>query len=424
VNPQLRLVLLALALLASLLGSSASTAPAAVVAQETSTPSSAPVEAFSGERAKQTVEVLATEIGPRPAGSEALARATDYLRSAFEALGYETRGQEFPITAYVDGGASLRLVGAHTDVFTPAAVAYSASGEVEAEVVDAGLGRPEELAAAAGKLALIRRGELRFAQKVANAAAAGAVGVILYNDGPGTIAASLFAPGAIPAVMLSGEEGEALRAALVTTPLTAHLAVQGTVEQRTGRNVVAHRAGASGRTVVVGAHYDSVPNGPGANDNGSGTAVLLETARVMAGRPYPHTLELVAFDGEELGLLVSRFYVEQLSPAERQALVGMIDLDMLSVGETLQFAGSEALVAQALHLADLHGWPASRLGGALAGGSDHASFLRVGIEAVFIYRSDDPRYHSPLDTAEHVLPENLTTAGTLALGLLDFLAGR
>jgi aminopeptidase YwaD len=391
-------------------------APTVVVAAEPAT--------FSGELARQSVQALAGQIGSRPAGSEAQARATKFLRGSLEALGYETRVQEFPVVTYVDRGSSLRLTVGSTQEFGANPVAFSPAGIVEAELVDGGLGYPEELAGASGKLALIRRGDLRFAEKVANAAAAGAVGVILYNDSPGNIFASLFTEGALPAVMLSGDEGESLRSLVATDPLRAELRVAGGTESRLGRNVIAHREGTSGRTVVVGAHYDSVPAGPGANDNASGTAVMLEVARVLATQNYPHSVDLIAFDAEELGLLGSAYYVEQLPDEQRESLLAMVNLDMLSVGDVLQFAGSDALVAQAMRISEQNGWPAERLEGSLRGASDHANFVRIGVEAVFIYRSNDPRYHSSQDTVENVTAENLQAAGTIALGLLDLLAGR
>ncbi len=395
---------------------------APTVTEEAPPPAAEVPREFSGELAKQTVETLSGEIGSRPVGSASQARAAEFLRASFEALGYDTRLQEFTVSSYVDRGSSLRLVRGRSDLYSANSVAYSPAGEVEAQVVDGGIGRPEELGAVGGKIALIKRGELRFAEKAANAASAGAVGVILFNDSPGNVYASLFSTASIPAVMLSGEEGESLRSLVASEAVIAHLRVDGSVEAQIGRNVIARRQGTSGLTVVVGAHYDSVPNGPGANDNASGTAVLLETAGVLAARDYPHSLEFVAFDAEEIGLIGSGYYVSELGAEQRESLYAMINLDMLSVGDQLQFAGSEELVAEALRLSEQNGWSARTLEGALRGTSDHANFLAIGVLSVFIYRSNDPRYHSPLDLVEYVPAENLQAAGTLALGLLDFLA--
>lgn len=87
------------------------------------------------------------------------------------------------------------------------------------------------------------------------------------------------------------------------------------METRQSRNVIAELTGPmeSERTVVLGGHFDTVPNVPGANDNGSGIATLLGVAREAADRSYPFTLRFVAFDSEEVGLFGSRHYVGSLS---------------------------------------------------------------------------------------------------------------
>ena len=79
---------------------------------------------------------------------------------------------------------------------------------------------------------------------------------------------------------------------------------------------------------VVGSHFDSVEGGPGADDNASGTAMLLETARVLATRPLPATVIFVAFTGEEGGLLGSREFVRRLA-ADSVRLVGAMNNDMM-----------------------------------------------------------------------------------------------
>ncbi|MDQ3948956.1 MAG: M20/M25/M40 family metallo-hydrolase, partial [Gemmatimonadota bacterium] len=79
---------------------------------------------------------------------------------------------------------------------------------------------------------------------------------------------------------------------------------------------------------VVGSHFDSVPLSPGADDNTSGTAALLEAARVLAKNPLPATIVFVSFTGEEAGLLGSREFVRQ-AQASRMKIVGVLNNDML-----------------------------------------------------------------------------------------------
>jgi hypothetical protein len=79
---------------------------------------------------------------------------------------------------------------------------------------------------------------------------------------------------------------------------------------------------------VVSSHYDSVAIGPGADDDTSGTAALLEAARIMAGHPMPATIVFASFTGEEAGLLGSREYVRQ-AVANKVKLVGALNNDMI-----------------------------------------------------------------------------------------------
>ncbi|CDN10242.1 putative aminopeptidase [Richelia intracellularis] len=89
-----------------------------------------------------------------------------------------------------------------------------------------------------------------------------------------------------------------------------------------------HFARANLPPILIGAHYDAVPGTPGADDNATGVAVLLELARIFATEPIKYPLRLVAFDMEEYGLLGSTDYVDQLKQAQ-QPLRLMISLEML-----------------------------------------------------------------------------------------------
>ena len=98
-----------------------------------------------------------------------------------------------------------------------------------------------------------------------------------------------------------------------------------------GTNLVATRPGATrpGELVVVGAHHDTVPGSPGADDNGSGLAGLLELARLLGPGRWEATVQLVAFDFEETGFHGSRAYVDALRRERRGELRGAFILEMI-----------------------------------------------------------------------------------------------
>ena len=386
---------------------------------------------FSGAAADQQLEALAVQIGSRPAGSAAYDRAVDYAADQLRQWGYQPTLQTFPVQVFDDRGSHVWVRTDSGDAVEVAAdtLTYSAAGDLDAPLVAAGLGRPADVADVdvRGKIALIKRGELRFSDKVANAAAAGAVGVIVYNDSAGRVQGSLVGPGAIAAATISADSGQQLLGMLAAGALTAHLTVDASTEQRTGTNVVADLAGRrpDAGTVVFGAHLDSGPAGPGANDNGSGSAVVLELAHSLAAAASPPAVNvrLALWGAEELGLYGSHYFVQNLSDAERRAILANINLDMVGVGQSWRFGGSDELVQLALGAANDLGQRALPLrDGSLSGGSDHASFLEAGIPAVFINRVEDPNYHTAGDLASLVDPDALTQAGTIALRVLDAVA--
>ena len=144
--------------------------------------------------------------------------------------------------------------------------------------------------AAEPQVALIQRGTCTFEVKVANAAAAGYDAVIIFNEGqPGRDGAARPAPSAlrstIPVVGLSFADGAALYAAAQAGPVDRARVTTSTIDPRPARprtSSPTRQGGDPNKVVVVGAHLDSVTEGPGINDNGSGTATILEIAEQMA----------------------------------------------------------------------------------------------------------------------------------------------
>jgi aminopeptidase YwaD len=378
---------------------------------------------FSGERAYQDVQALSEQIGSRVAGAPAQDLAADYIAQQLQAAGLDVERQPFTFTAFQDRGSSLEVLTPERFTVQTRTLAYSGSGALQGELVDVGLARPGDFdpASVQGRIALAKRGETQFREKVATLASAGASGVIIANNASGNFSGSLGASAGLPTVSVSMEDGEQLARLAARGPTSVSLTVSVEIAERTALNVIGNRPGTNG-TIVIGGHFDSVAAGPGANDNASGTATVLELARATAARDYPFALRFVAFGAEEVGLLGSAHYVRQLSAAERAATFAMLNLDMVGVGDRVQFGGDAELVERATRLAAERGVRAGQLRGGAGSGSDHASFLAAGVPALFVYRGEDPNYHTASDRAEFVRPEHLASAGELVLAVLEELA--
>ncbi|MCJ7510562.1 MAG: M28 family metallopeptidase [Dehalococcoidia bacterium] len=375
---------------------------------------------ISGEQAYQHLLVLSEDIGSRPAGSDAERQAAQYISQQLTTYGYQTEVQEFTSRYYVEEPSVLEVVLPTPLSLDPSALRLSASGEVTAELVSAGLGRPQDFPpeGSKGRIALIERGELSFADKVTNAAANGAAAVIIYNNVEGPFQGELQKESPIPALSLSQAEGRQLQALLAEGPLTVHLLAKSGQETKTSQNVIA-RPPQDDCRVIVGAHYDSVAAGPGANDNASGSATLLEIARVLDLRGQEEGVCFVAFGAEETGLFGSRHFVASLASQDQPSPQAMVNLDMVGVGNEWQLMGSPSLVEKIDQGAAALGLDPVPIESSLE--SDHISFTDAGIPAILIYRFEDPHQHTEYDRAEFVQPQLLEEAAKLTLLALDEL---
>lgn len=383
----------------------------------------------SGSAALAHVRALSQEIGARAAGTPADARGVEYMAGVLRQLGYAVETQPFPFRFFEEVQPPvLTVVAPQAEKLNPLTMEYSGStpeGGVEAEVVAAGLGREEDFRGRRldGKVALIERGEIFFSAKAANAANAGAAAVIIFNNQPGAPQiGTLQNPAPVPVVMVSQDEGRAVARLATAGPVRVRLVVRTATGQRTSHNVIGIKRGtrAPGEIVVVGGHRDSVHVSPGANDNASGIAATLEAARLLAGVPTERTIHFIGFGAEELGLVGSRFYVQN-PPG---TIVGMVNMDMVGRGQ-LSVGNSNDNV----QLVDLAEQVARRLGIEVRrfrlrgqGGSDHASFERIGVPTVFIHTGDDAVIHTPNDAVDRIDPALLAQAATLAAHVVLQLA--
>lgn len=384
---------------------------------------SVPPSTFSGKEAYKHVQQLASTIGARAAGTAEERAAADYIASYFSKLGYNVQQQPFEFDDYDVQASGLEIKTPSSESIRSLALAFSIGGDVTGPLKAAGLGNPADFSAGGfdRTIVLLERGTIRFSEKVANAAKAGAVGAIVYNNTEGDLLGNLGEASTIPIVGIKRADGERLLDLLKAGPLQMRLNVDAKNRRITSQNVIA-KGGDTCRT-VIGGHYDSVPAGPGANDNASGTASVMELARVARGQAQAKGLCFMAFGSEELGLWGSRRYVESLSDADKKSISLMINMDMVGVGDRWSIMGSQepgkqvADIAQALGVAVTTSSQTGRGGG----GSDHASFIQAGIPAVFFYRMEDPNYHTANDKAEFVDPTAMEEAGKMAASLLEKL---
>ncbi|WP_407563936.1 M28 family metallopeptidase [Streptomyces sp. 184] len=186
---------------------------------------------------------------------------------------------------------------------------------------------------APGDIALLQRGTCSHYLKARNAEAAGAGGIVFFNDGyPGRTDPFVFDIAdwrwALPIVYATAAVGQDLAAAPDTT---VRLEVDARAETGLIRNVLAESPrGSADDVVLAGGHLDSAPEGPGMNDNASGVAALLETARVLADQPLRNRVRFAFWGGEAAGLLGSTQYVGALPAAERERIGLYLNFDMLA----------------------------------------------------------------------------------------------
>lgn len=200
-----------------------------------------------------------------------------------------------------------------------------------------------------GKIALIQRGGCSFSEKQAAAGEAGAIGAIIYNNEEGELNGTLedVDNGVIPTGGISKEDGEALSTEIAEGEVEVNLEIIEFQEERKTPNVIAEtRGGDEDNTVVVGAHLDSVTEGPGINDNASGSAGVLQTALQYAkatgqthgwkgkGPKSPKTpknkVRFALWTAEELGLQGAQHYVDDLSKKQREQIALYLNFDMIA----------------------------------------------------------------------------------------------
>jgi hypothetical protein len=331
--------------------------------------------------------------GTRAAGSPGDAATADYLERRLRAAGYRVTRQRFAVPYYREY-ARPRLRAGGREVRPVRTLQFSPGGTAAGVVRAAGLGcsAGDFAALRQGEIALIERGECFFRDKALNAERAGAAAVLVVDRQPRPVAASLQRPGVrIPVLALGAGAGDGLQGRRATVTVDAVAA------RRETASVIAEDGPAGARRVVMaGGHLDSVPAGPGLNDNGSGVAALLHVAERLADRDLP--LRFAFWGAEEIGLVGSRRYVDGLDRAERRRIAAYLNLDMVGSPDSRPqvYDGGPVEAALRRHL------PVGTDDVSLEGNSDHAPFERAGIPVGGIFTGLDDCYHQRCDRLRNV----------------------
>nr|WP_239521434.1 M20/M25/M40 family metallo-hydrolase [Blastococcus saxobsidens] len=411
--------------------------------------------------------------GSRAAGTEGYAESVEYVAGLLRKAGYTVELDPVPVTFFYPSQLDQLTP---TPAEHPNAIATgSGSGTVQGQVVPVDVDlvgdRANSSACEASDfagldlsgpadIALVQRGTCSFEIKARNAEAAGAEAVVVFNQGDttgpgdrqGVVNPTLGGYQAVgPVLGTSFAAGEALARAGSTARIEV-IAPQ----ERTDFNVIAELPGENRDNVVMaGAHLDSVTVGPGINDNGTGSAALLETALLMAKSKAPNTLRFAWWAAEEEGLVGSTDYVEGLSAAERDRIALYMNYDM--VGSPNYFLGvydadqstfpapvvvppgSEAIedVYEAYYTKVGRPYDDSEF----SGRSDYQAFIENGIPSGGLFTGAevrktpqqeaiwggtageqfDPCYHEACDTIDNYDPEALeVNSDLIAYAMLHF----
>jgi Zn-dependent M28 family amino/carboxypeptidase len=364
------------------------------------------------------LEQFLEDLGPRESATAQESAAADYLQERFKESGYETEIQRFTVEDFVLAGMGLKLRLPDLEEFDALPLERSGLGDVSGLLTPVGLAMPGDLpdGGLEGRIALARRGVVTFQAKAENVFAAGAVGLVIYNNVFGLFRGVLATEPDFPVISLSRSDGEAIEDLLADFEIEASITL--TMENLPSQNVIAEKKGPGEAVVVLGGHYDSVPGIVGANDNASGAAVLVTLARMLAEVDLPFTLRIIPFGSEELGLLGSQFYVESLSEEELENTKAMLNFDALGTGSGVSVFGDGDIAALVSDIGDQIGVDVAVTLGLRGGSSDFASFREAGVPYLMFFGDDVSRIHSERDTLEFVEPEMLGGAAAVAAALL------
>jgi Zn-dependent M28 family amino/carboxypeptidase len=403
--------------------------------------------------------------GNRALGSPGYAASADYVANTLKDKGFDVTTNEFEVRLpFADepdvtvGGQAVKAAPLKFTIGTPvgglsAPLVSARSDDTPGCTADDYDGR-----GVAGAIVLVDRGSCPFSEKQTAAAQSGAIALIVANNADG----DQFQGGTlgertevkIPVIGVSKADGAKLRANPAATAIKLNAGVR---VERTHNVIAQTKTGSTHDVVMAGAHLDSVPEGPGINDNGSGAAAVLETAVQLGSSPDVRNAVRFGFWGaEEEGLVGSTNYVGTLDVEALKDLALYLNFDMLAspnpgyftydgdqsappTSEAPRVPEGSAGIERTL-VAYLKGVGKPPQDYSFDGRSDYDGFAQAGIPAggLFSGAEDkmtadqaklwggdanqpfDPNYHKPTDTLDHIDRTSLEIQGrgvAFAIGL-------
>lgn len=400
--------------------------------------------AYTGNRSYAMLQRLCDEGGGRVMGTLNNEKSMAILVRELKTIGFEARQESFTAPGWIRGNDEVTII---EPVFLPlrtVALGYVDRHAVfEALVVDAGFGFEDTFNTinAAGNIVLVTQESpdgktpLLRCEAIGIAARHGAKGILFMNDRNGTLTLEGMSnfegrPSAIPAYSLTFEEGKRIERLLKAgQQVRVRMKTESRCAEVTTANIVVTLPGEVPKKIVVGAHFDSWDMGQGAIDNGIGTAILFDAARLLNAyyRQNHYTVEFVWFNGEELGLWGSKNYVAMHASDD---IAAMINLDMTGTPTGFNAMGTDEFVPILKDLvARLNGFELTA-GAANQPGtnSDHQAFMLKGIPTLSLqaHLDDDMGryYHEKGDTFDKVSRRYLSDAAAVASVLVSELANQ
>ena len=372
------------------------------------------------------METITTQYGQRDAATDGELATAEFIAGELKSFGYDPEINSFGLQVIDDSEPWLRVTSNGDREIDAIFMFRTGFGDVDNTLVHAGLGMEEDFPEDGidGAVALIERGEIDFEIKAANAAAAGASAVIIYNNVPDNFSGTLQTQSEIPVLSIGQDDGQALATSLESGDVTVRVRV--TTLERESRNVVAFREGSDPNApgIIVGAHFDGVEDSVGANNNASGTAALLAVAHALKDDTFAGDVTIVAFGASGLGLIGAQSFASDLLADESQAVGLMINLDVVGSGERAIVAGNPVTQLEVLRLGTELGVSVSPGNFPEGAFSDHMVFQALDIPAALFLSDDLSRVNTPEDTLEFVDGALLGDVVNLVVALVRSGAGQ